>query len=430
MKRILFVLMIALGFQMAKAQDMNVSPETSFASLKKKIAKSDAEIQDPKKNVAPKTWFNRGEVMQEAFEVNNTKLLRKDMPASQVKLFFKNPIQTETKQLPDGTTEQIYIYYGINITVKNDVVTDWEETKNVVDNPLDKAYEAFQKTIQLDADKKFEKKLIKPLEELKEQYKRLGVYYFEKEKYSDAYKNFDQILSIDELPMINTKDTLIMYYSGISAYLAKEYKAALVDFEKTKALNYPESKLYYYIEQTYLAMGDTTQALSAIKEGYNKNPNDNLLVIEMVNLYIKMNESKSAISYLKQAKALDPTNKTLYFAEGSLWDKLDNADSAKIAYEGALKIDPNYFDAAYNLGVLYYNQAVKMYDLANKESETKAYLEKKTKADDELKMAVPYMEKAHQINPKDQPTMQTLKTLYYRLKMQDKLQEIKKELGE
>lgn len=430
MKRILFVLTIALGFQLVNAQDYSVSPETNFNNLKKKVAKSDAEIQDPKKSVNPKTWFSRGELMQEAFEVNNTKLLRKDLPANQLKIFMRDPIQVETKQLPDGSKEEKYIYYGLNVTLKNDMVTDWEETKTVVDDPLDKAYEAYNKTIQLDADKKFEKKLKKPLEELKDQYKRLGIYYFEKEKYSEAYKSFDHILALDEMPMISTQDTIIMYYAGIAAYLAKDYKAALVDFEKAKALNFPEPRLYYYFEQIYLESGDTTKALNAIKEGYSKNPKDNLLVIEMVNLYIKINEAKSAIEYLNKAKALDPTNKTLYFAEGSLWDKLDNADSAKIAYENALKIDPMYFDATYNLGVLYYNQAVKMYDLANKESETKAYLEKKTKADDELKQAVPYMEKAHEINPKDVSTMQTLKTLYYRLKMQDKLQEIKKELGE
>ena len=40
------------------------------------------------------------------------------------------------------------------------------------------------------------------------------------------------------------------------------------------------------------------------------------------------------------------------------------------------------------------------------------------------------MERAHHINPTDIGTMQTLKTLYYRLKMDDKLKQIKQELGE
>ena len=58
------------------------------------------------------------------------------------------------------------------------------------------------------------------------------------------------------------------------------------------------------------------------------------------------------------------------------------------------------------------------------------YNQKKAIADEELKKAVPVMEKAHQIMPKDEATMQTLKTLYYRLKMDDKLKQIKIELGD
>ena len=82
MKRIFLVLGLILGFQMMKAQDMIVSPESNFNSVKRKVEKSDQDIQDQKKNINPKTWYNRGEVMQDAFEVNNIKMLRKDMSAT------------------------------------------------------------------------------------------------------------------------------------------------------------------------------------------------------------------------------------------------------------------------------------------------------------------------------------------------------------
>ena len=42
----------------------------------------------------------------------------------------------------------------------------------------------------------------------------------------------------------------------------------------------------------------------------------------------------------------------------------------------------------------------------------------------EFKKAIPYMEKAHEINPTDKFTLESLKTLYYRLKMLDKHAEI------
>jgi tetratricopeptide (TPR) repeat protein len=243
-------------------------------------------------------------------------------------------------------------------------------------------------------------------------------------------KNFQSILAIDTFAIVHEVDTIVTYYAGLAAYFAKDYKTAIKYLNLTSELHFKEPKVYYYIEQSYLNLGDTARAMSSIKEGYKIYPNDNVLVIELVNVYIKLNEASQALEYLNKAKILDPTNKTLYFAEGSLYDKVGKPDSAKAAYEGALRLDPEYFDATYNLGVFYYNSAVKLYEEANKESETKKYNEKRVIADEELKKAVPVMEKAHQINPKDEGTMQTLKTLYYRLKMDDKLKQIKQELGD
>lgn len=432
MKRIFIIVGLVLGFQVAKGQDMGGAvSESTYLSMKRRIQKTDEDIQDAKKNVLAKTWFNRGTVMQDAFEINNTKILAKNLNSALLQAYLKEPLKTETKQLPDGTKEEVYEYYGLTVTIHNGTVFDWEETESAVDNPLDKAYEAFMKAEELDADKKLDKKMKTQLTDLKDQYKRLALYNYEKGKFADSYHDFSQMLSIEKTPYINTpNDTLVMYFSGIAAYQAKDYKDAITGFQQAKELHYPEPMLFYYQEQSYIGMGDTASAVATIKEGNTVHPNNNVLVIELVNLYIRMNESKQAIEYLNKAKTLDPTNKTLYFAEGTLWDKLDNPDSAKAAYEKAISIDPNYFDATYNLGVFYYNNAVKLYEVANKESDTKIYLEKKTIADEELKKAVPIMERAHEINPTDKSTMTTLKTLYYRLKMEDKLKAIKAELGE
>ncbi|NJM14485.1 MAG: hypothetical protein HC896_03090 [Bacteroidales bacterium] len=45
-----------------------------------------------------------------------------------------------------------------------------------------------------------------------------------------------------------------------------------------------------------------------------------------------------------------------------------------------------------------------------------------------LSKAVPFMEKALEINPDDIGALETLKTLYYRLKMEDKHNEIQERL--
>jgi tetratricopeptide (TPR) repeat protein len=430
MKRILFICSLFLGLHAVKGQESMVSSESTFNSMTKKIQKSDQEIQDPKKNTLPKTWLNRGELFQEAFDINNLKYVRKGMSSAELKVYFKEPHQIENQQLSNGAKQEKYIYYGFTAVLENDKVTDFYDTKTVVDNALDNAYESFIKAHQLDPEKKIDKKLKSPLLVLRDQYRRASIINFEKEKYSAASKNFVNMLAIDTFPFIHEVDTIITYYAGLACYFAKDYVNALKYLNQAKDLHLKETKVFYYLEQSNLGLKDTLAAMNSIKEGYKIYPTDNVLVIEIVNLYIKLNEANQALEYLNKAKILDPTNKTLYFAEGSLFDKVGKPDSAKASYEEALKIDPEYFDATYNLGVFYYNSAVKLYEEANKESDNKKYLDKKAIADEELKKAVPIMERAHHINATDAGTMQTLKTLYYRLKMDDKLKQIKQELGE
>jgi len=79
---------------------------------------------------------------------------------------------------------------------------------------------------------------------------------------------------------------------------------------------------------------------------------------------------------------------------------------------------------------LYFNQAADIYNQANNESDNKKYQALKAKGDEKMKLAVPYLEKAHELNPKDLPTMESLKNGYYRLQMNDKYDAMKKKIDE
>jgi hypothetical protein len=93
-------------------------------------------------------------------------------------------------------------------------------------------------------------------------------------------------------------------------------------------------------------------------------------------------------------------------------------------------MDPTYFNSYYNLGVMFYNEAVRLYEEANSINDQKEYEAARAKGDEALASSVPYMEKAHEIDKTEPTTMETLKTLYYRLKMTEKYEAIMKELGQ
>ena len=138
------------------------------------------------------------------------------------------------------------------------------------------------------------------------------------------------------------------------------------------------------------------------------------------------NRVDDALRYLDIAIEQDPKNASYFFARGTLYDKLQKPEEAIASYMKAIEYKEDYFDAYYNLGAVYYNKGVKQIDVANAvpSNQPEKYEVEKEKADIEFKKAIPYMEKAHEVNPTDKFTMESLKTLYYRLKMLDKHAEI------
>ena len=98
------------------------------------------------------------------------------------------------------------------------------------------------------------------------------------------------------------------------------------------------------------------------------------------------------------------------------------------AYKESLKVDPEFFNSWFNIGALHFNNAVELYDVANTKEDLDEYNAAKKAADAELKKAIEPMEKAFELNPDERATLETLKTIYYRLQMTEEFEEVNKKL--
>ena len=152
----------------------------------------------------------------------------------------------------------------------------------------------------------------------------------------------------------------------------------------------------------------------------------------MIQVYLDLDKTEDAMKYLQLAIEQDPTNATFYFALGTLYEKNKQQQKAIEVYEKAIELDDEYFDAYYNLGALYYNRGVAQIEVANAvpPSENEKYQEELEKANVWFKKALPYMERCFALDPDHPMTLESLKNLYYRLKMMDKYNEILEVLGE
>ena len=103
-------------------------------------------------------------------------------------------------------------------------------------------------------------------------------------------------------------------------------------------------------------------------------------------------------------------------------------EKAEQDYLKALELKPDYFDAAYSLGALYYNRGAEMLNRANLISDDAAYRKAKEVAEGQLNEALPFLEKAHELNPEDVSTMTSLKAMYGRTNQVDKYNEMDEKL--
>lgn len=292
---------------------------------------------------------------------------------------------------------------------------------------LDEARKSYEKTIELDAKNEYKEDILKRLEILASQSLNGGVDMYRESKFAESMKYFQTSAEINK-KYFNRLDTLAIYNGGLAADKSGDVTTALNNFKLLTDANYGGAKLFSLMANMYLTQKDTANALMTINQGRQKYPEDGTLITQGLNIYLSSGRDKEAYAQNEDALKSDPNNAVLYYIKGNLADKLGKHDEAVGAYKKALEIKADYFDAAYNLGAMFFNEGAEMSNVANKipASKIAEYDAAKKKFEAKFREALPYLEKAHELNPKDMSTMQSLKQVYLRIGDMKKADEIKK----
>jgi len=343
--------------------------------------------------------------------------------------------------------------------------------QSIAENPIPKlkdldakavfvAYEAYNKALEVGANApkgyKYKDETISKMMALSTDLNNKAIEEYQNKNYEVSYNAFESAMAINDMPEIRKTDTMFIYYTGLIAYEAKKYDKAIEYFDRAIKLNYGKNQpkkdeqgnvlknsagaiehnseqaalVFLNKAQAYQGKGtvaDTAKSIEILKEGIKAYPEDNIsLMLELTNYYLKNNLSKDAMTYLDEAIKKDNKNISLYHAKGTLYDKMKDMDNAIVWYKKALEIKADYFDSNYNAGALYYNKAAKIIEESATIplKETERYNAEIAKANEQFKLALPFMEKANVADPNDITTLQTLLTIYHKLDNKAKKQEI------
>lgn len=406
------------------AQTTSGTPDANYSIYKNKLKKSEDNLTNEKKTVSAKYWLSRADLMMDIFELHR-EFLAQGTLAVHVKLVYGEPLETKQWQDDEGAQFEEYKYDKVVVVMKNGGVDSFEEISPLYDKPLDAAYEALGKAEELDTESK-NAKIIKELYvTLKSQFERYAIELFFKDDYKGSFDNFAAIYSVNQSPLMEgAVDTMMLYYTGMAASRADLTDESIKYYELAKDNGCPEPDLYVFLKQKYFEIGDTAKGISVLEEGFTKDPDNQSVLIELINYYLNNDRGEEALEYLTIAQEDDPTNLSFIFAEATLHDKMGETEKALETYQRCIAIDPAYFNAYYNIGVMYFNKAVEMYKEADEIGTPKEYGDAIDAADKVLVEALPFMEKAHELDPTELSTLETLKTLYYRMEMTDKYDEV------
>lgn len=252
------------------------------------------------------------------------------------------------------------------------------------------------------------------------------------EKYNDndfegAYNSFMTAL------VVSPGDTTALLYGGVSAQQAEMMDEALAAFQQladdgNATLDTYKTMIYLYRTDKE----DMDKVLEVVDQALAQFPENNELIQEKITSLIIMERSDEAQAELEAAINNDPTNALYYYFLGYLYDQKEDSDNSIEQYQKALELDPEYYEANYNLAVVYYNKAREIISELNnlsldeyrkKESE---YVER---ASVHFKESLPYFEKAAEIRPdEDIQLLETLEGVYLQLKMTDKADALEKRI--
>ncbi|HEY5688617.1 MAG TPA: tetratricopeptide repeat protein [Yeosuana sp.] len=278
---------------------------------------------------------------------------------------------------------------------------------------------------------------------------------YEKNEYSTASNNFERAYRV------STKDTVYLYYAAATAVNHQDFDRALILYKELKDLGYTGIEKQYYatsietqkeelfqnknlrdlsvkakthikpedrkseskkseivknIALIYVSKEDNDNALAAMKDAREESPDDINLLLSEANIYYKMGNTEEFKNLLQLATTKDPKNAELQYNLGVISSESDHPEEAMGYYKKAIEIDPNYINAYINSAALVLNKEQALIDemngLGTSKKDDLRYDELRQMRQDVYKEAVPYLEKALEIDPKNISAAKTLHNIY------------------
>ncbi len=178
----------------------------------------------------------------------------------------------------------------------------------------------------------------------------------------------------------------VRFFEGYSLYQIQKFAEAYDAFTKARKLGYTDNNIVDF----------QTSSLANMVQGM-----------------LDKNEYDKAFNFIDNALKSDPNNGTLHDIKGFTVELKDGVDAALPFYRKATEVDPTFANAFFDVGRCLYLQAQKIID-DNPSATNKELVPKIKPIYDE---AIPFLEKASQLNPDDNKAKNVLDDILYKFEV-------------
>ena len=208
---------------------------------------------------------------------------------------------------------------------------------------------------------------------------------------ADAFGNYADLATSDfaiknGVAAADSVISQVRFFQAYSQYQMQKFAEAYENFTKARKLGYTDNNIVDF----------QTSSLANMVQGM-----------------LDKNEFDKANDFIDNALKGDPSNGTLHDIKGFTIELKDGVDAALPFYRKAVEVDPTYANAYFDVGRCLYLQAQKIID-DNPNATNKELVPKIKPIYDE---AIPFLQKASELNPDDNKAKNVLDDILYKFEV-------------
>ncbi len=273
-------------------------------------------------------------------------------------------------------------------------------------------WESFEKAMELDGRGRLDRQIAPKYIILINNLNKEGEEHFRKREFEQALTRFQKAITVSQSPILTIdKDYNLYYNAALAAYNAGKMSKAVKYLEILDENNYSPN-VSHLLFTIHIENEDVDKAEKVLLDGISKYDNNEELVLLMVDLLFEQGDTERSIELIKQAIEESPEEHILFYTKGLVYQKNGQFRKAIEAYKSAAELKPEDPMIFLNIATCYFNIGVEIEENTRTLESNIRVMEEMALSEQAFRSAERWLDKAYQVDTRDQVVLLKLFELY------------------